>query len=114
MITNRSFAFIALLLICCSCATIPSSRDSIDRENASLPKVLIIGDSISLGYTPFVIEGMANKAIVTHHEGNAGPTMRGIENIESWLDDDVHYTEAGYRALAKQVSKSISQALARN
>ena len=29
-------------------------------------------------------------------------------------DDDVHYTEAGYRALAKQVSKSISQALARN
>ena len=40
-----------------------------------------------MGYTPFVIEGMANKAIVTHHEGNAGPTMRGIENIESWLGD---------------------------
>ena len=29
-------------------------------------------------------------------------------------DDDVHYTEAGYRALAKQVSKSLGQAFVRN
>jgi hypothetical protein len=55
---------------------------------SNLPKVLIIGDSISIGYTPFVIEMMEGKAVVTHHKGNAGPSIRGIENIDDWLGDE--------------------------
>ena len=52
------------------------------------PKVLIIGDSISLGYTPFVVELLEAKATVVHNEGNAGPTQRGLESIDDWLGDE--------------------------
>ena len=55
----------------------------------SLPKVLIIGDSISLGYTPFVMQALEAKAFVEHNKDpdNAGDTGRGIENIDKWLGD---------------------------
>jgi lysophospholipase L1-like esterase len=57
-------------------------------ESASeLPKVLIMGDSISLGYTPLVKKLLVGKAEVIHHKGNAGPTIRGIKQIDSWLGD---------------------------
>ncbi|MBT3200817.1 MAG: DUF1080 domain-containing protein [Phycisphaerales bacterium] len=50
-----------------------------------LPKVLIVGDSISYGYTPRVAEVLKGQATVVHCAGNAGPTMRGVANIERWL-----------------------------
>ena len=50
-----------------------------------LPKVLIIGDSISLGYTPFVAEILKAEATVTHNKGNAGPTEHGLRDIDRWL-----------------------------
>ncbi len=51
-------------------------------------KILIIGDSISLGYTPFVKKSMEDKAIVTHNKGNAQHSGYGLENIESWIQED--------------------------
>ncbi len=51
-------------------------------------KVLIIGDSISLGYTPFVTEILKEKAIVTHNKGNAKHSGYGLENIETWITED--------------------------
>lgn len=57
-----------------------------------LPKILIIGDSISLGYTPIVQELMKGEAIVKHNgsnsNGNARYTGYGVENIDEWLSDD--------------------------
>lgn len=54
---------------------------------SSLPKVLIIGDSISIGYTPFVRQELKNKAEVFHNEGNAQHTGTGLEMIDNWLGD---------------------------
>jgi lysophospholipase L1-like esterase len=51
------------------------------------PKVLIIGDSISIGYTPFVQENLKNIAYVFHNRGNAKHTDNGLDNIEKWLSD---------------------------
>lgn len=51
-------------------------------------KILIIGDSISLGYTPFVMKSMEDKAIVTHNKGNAQHSGYGLENIETWIQED--------------------------
>jgi len=48
--------------------------------------VLIIGDSISIGYTPFVEKALAPDVIVAHNPGNGGSTVRGVDSIESWLD----------------------------
>ena len=53
----------------------------------TLPKVLIIGDSISIGYTPYVIENLKGVAEVRRHKGNAGPTIRGVAGIEEWIGD---------------------------
>ena len=54
---------------------------------AELPKVLIMGDSISIGYTPYVVESLKGVAEVKRHKGNAGPTIRGMDKIEEWLGD---------------------------
>ena len=55
--------------------------------NEAPPRVLIIGDSISLGYTPFVKAHLQGKAEVVHNRGNAGDTGRGLENIREYIGD---------------------------
>ena len=47
--------------------------------------VLIIGDSISIGYTPFVQKALMPNTIVEHNPGNGGSTVRGVENISNWI-----------------------------
>ncbi|MEX2607587.1 MAG: LamG-like jellyroll fold domain-containing protein [Kiritimatiellia bacterium] len=54
---------------------------------SSLPEILIIGDSISLGYTPFLKEDLSGKAVVVHHEGNAQHTGTGLEKLDAWLGE---------------------------
>ena len=49
------------------------------------PKILIIGDSVSIGYTPFVTEKLRDIADVSHNPGNAQHTGTGLDNIETWI-----------------------------
>lgn len=51
------------------------------------PQVLIIGDSISIGYTPFVQEDLEEMAEVVHNPGNGQHTGNGLEKIEAWIGD---------------------------
>lgn len=53
----------------------------------SKAKILIIGDSISIGYTPFVQEYLKDAADVFHNPGNAQHTGTGLEQIEEWIGD---------------------------
>jgi lysophospholipase L1-like esterase len=48
--------------------------------------VLIVGDSISIGYTPFIQNALSGVSI-EHNPGNGGSTLRGVQNIEKWLGD---------------------------
>lgn len=52
-----------------------------------LPRVLLIGDSISIGYTVPVREMLKGKANVHRPLANCGPTSSGVANIEKWLGD---------------------------
>lgn len=52
------------------------------------PRILIIGDSISIGYTPFVREGLVNEAGVFHNPGNAQHTGIGLKKIEEWIGEN--------------------------
>lgn len=70
---NTVFGFLILFLLSC--------------EPAKKPNILIIGDSISIGYTPFVTEALTEQAIVIHNEGNAQHTGTGLKKIEEWLGD---------------------------
>ncbi len=53
----------------------------------SLPHVLLIGDSISIGYTKDVRKQLAGKANVWRPKANCGPTTRGLQSIDQWLGD---------------------------
>ncbi|WP_411847187.1 SGNH/GDSL hydrolase family protein [Roseibacillus persicicus] len=69
--------------------TIPSAFLSLAEASAeeALPLVLIIGDSISLGYTPYVARELEGKAVVEHHKGNAQHTGTGLAKIDQWIGD---------------------------
>ncbi len=56
--------------------------------NIKKPKILIIGNSISYGYTSFVKDYFEDKAIVSRNPGNAGHTGMGLENIREWVGDE--------------------------
>ncbi len=56
-------------------------------DDPKLPRVLIIGDSISMGYTVTVREKLAGAANVHRIMENGGPTSRGIDKIDKWLGD---------------------------
>jgi hypothetical protein len=51
-------------------------------------KILIIGDSISIGYTPYVWKYFQGQALVTHNPGNGQHTGTGLEKIEEWIGDE--------------------------
>jgi hypothetical protein len=74
------------------------------KDDPALPRVLLIGDSISIGYTAAVREALAGKANVHRAPTNCGPTIRGLEQIDKWLGDgrwDVIHFNFGLHDLKK-------------
>jgi hypothetical protein len=57
------------------------------QDDLNLPRVLLIGDSVSRGYTQAVRTVLAGKANVHRAPANCGPTATGLKNIEVWLGD---------------------------
>jgi acyl-CoA thioesterase-1 len=57
------------------------------EEQPGLPRVLLIGDSISIGYTLDVRELLKGKANVARPTVNCGPSSRGVEFLDEWLGD---------------------------
>lgn len=57
------------------------------EDVAGLPRVLLIGDSISMGYTLDVRELLKGKANVHRIPTNGGPTTNGLKNIKAWLGE---------------------------
>lgn len=56
-------------------------------DDPKLPRVLLIGDSVSRGYTLAVRKALAGKANVHRAPENCGPTANGLKKIEVWLGD---------------------------
>ena len=52
-----------------------------------LPKALLIGDSISIGYTPHVVAVLKGKVEVRHHKGNAQHTGTGLKMLDRWVGE---------------------------
>lgn len=57
------------------------------EDDPALPRVLIIGDSISVGYTLPTRQLLKGKANLHRPPTNCGPTTRGLEMIDDWLGD---------------------------
>ncbi len=52
---------------------------------AGLPRVLLLGDSISIGYTLGVRAKLAGRANVHRPPENCGDTARGVASLDKWL-----------------------------
>lgn len=55
------------------------------KIDPNLPFVLILGDSISIGYTGHVKKAFKGKANVIHNPGNSQGTTHTLANIDKWL-----------------------------
>jgi lysophospholipase L1-like esterase len=64
-------------------------------DEPGLPRVLLIGDSISMGYTLPVRTLLKRKANVHRIPANGGPTTNGLRNLKIWLGtgkwDVIHF-----------------------
>jgi len=73
----------------------PAKEEEEVKDVPGLPRVLIIGDSISMGYTAPTRKLLERKANVHRIPGNGGPTKRGMVGIDKWLGtgkwDVIHF-----------------------
>ncbi|OGV73013.1 MAG: hypothetical protein A3K19_17730 [Lentisphaerae bacterium RIFOXYB12_FULL_65_16] len=56
------------------------------KDDPALPRVLLIGDSISRSYTVDVRKALAGKVNVHRAPTNCGPTDTGLKCMDVWLD----------------------------
>ncbi len=61
----------------------PALVEVVDQPN--LPRVLLVGDSISIGYTLLVRQMLQGRANVHRPPENCGATERGLARLERWL-----------------------------
>jgi len=57
------------------------------KDKPGLPRVLLIGDSISMGYTIPTRKDLEGKANVHRPPTNCGSTHSGLRNLDAWIGD---------------------------
>ncbi len=80
----------------------PAQTPAISSGKPELPRVVLIGDSIRLGYAPVVRQLLAGKAIVISQEANGGDSANVLRNLENWVvreNPDVVHLNAGLHDL---------------
>ena len=55
------------------------------QEKKPLPKVVLVGDSIRLGYAPLVAKKLEGKAIVVSFKENGADSKNVLKNLEKWV-----------------------------
>lgn len=88
----KTFLITSLMLTAISCSPLLAQDKA---KEAALPKVLIIGDSISMAFTPHVARQLDGKAAVIHNKGNAKHTGEGLAKLDQWIGkthwDVIHF-----------------------
>lgn len=65
----------------------PATPPVIPPNPNNLPKVLLIGDSISSGYYKSVANALEGKAVVAKSSDNGESTAVGVKKIDGWLGE---------------------------
>jgi len=65
---------------------IPNAWDYV-KDDPKLPRVLLIGDSVSRGYTMPTRQTLAGKANLHRAPENCGSTSNGLKKLDVWLGD---------------------------
>lgn len=93
------------------------------RDEPGLPRVLLIGDSVSRGYTQAVRKALEGRANVHRAPANCGPTSTGVKKLDVWLGagdwDLIHFNFgihdrktplSDYKARLEQIVKRLKAA----
>jgi lysophospholipase L1-like esterase len=80
MLQLRRFLVAALTIALFTSAATAAKPDT----EKSLPTIVLIGDSIRMGYAPAVTEMLNDKAHVVAAKENGGDTTRVLANLDEW------------------------------
>jgi hypothetical protein len=109
-----------LITLLCFCA-IPAQADPAAvppafapvTDDPALPRVLLLGDSISIGYTLPVREQLRGVANVHRPPVNCGSTNRAVSDLEGWLGegrwDVIHFNFGLHDALPADGARRASR-----
>ncbi len=78
-------------------------------DDPALPRVMLLGDSISIGYTVATRKALQGKANVHRPAANCGDTNRGLAELDKWLGEgkwDVIHFNWGLHDLARRDGKN--------
>jgi|GEM_PF-585466 len=78
---------------------------------ADLPNVLLVGDSISIDYTPYVRKELAGKCNVYRIPENGGDTKKALTAFETWMGDgnwDVIHFNTGLHDMKRIVNNQLN------
>lgn len=97
---KKLICFVAVLCVL-GASTVLAQPKKVDpalvpmTDTPGLPRVLLLGDSISIGYTLPVREALKGKANVHRPPGNCSSTGYGLTELEGWLGsgkwDVIHF-----------------------
>jgi acyl-CoA thioesterase-1 len=84
-----------LSLFAAGCTSSEGGKASCVESRCETPRVLIIGDSVSIGYFKPLQKLLEGKAVVEHNAGNAAHTANGLAKLDEWLGstrwDVIHF-----------------------
>lgn len=119
MLSSRVFFALAIFSLAITAA--PAAESAKPKQDPSLvevpdepglPRVLLIGDSVSMGYTLPTRALLKGKANVHRPAGNCSSTGNGLHNLKTWLGDkkwDVIHFNFGLHD-AKQLPEGVRHA----
>jgi hypothetical protein len=114
----RYIAIIALILASSLTAAIGADekywKDALVpiKDQPGLPRVLLIGDSVSVCYTLATRDALKGEANVHRIPENGGHTGKALERIDAWLGDgkwDVIHFNWGLHDLRQGIGTSVDQ-----
>lgn len=85
---------VMLLLVAVGGRRVSAAAPPSAEAEKPLPRVLLLGDSISIGYTPYVQKMMQGEAVVLRptrngkRAENCAGTTNGVKHIDRWLQID--------------------------
>jgi lysophospholipase L1-like esterase len=95
-------ALLSLLAILICAASSVTSRA--DEPAAKLPKIVLLGDSIRMSYTPYVTKELASKAVIVSNKANGGDSAKEVAQLTQWAikeQPDIVHFNAGIHDIKK-------------
>src|SRR5579872_2355332 len=89
-----------------------SSQPKPPDKPTDLPKIVLIGDSIRMGYAPLVAKRLEGKAVIVSDKANGGDSANVLKHLEEWVireKPDIVHINAGLHDLKLDKSSKAHQ-----